>query len=497
MIDFLIKRGKSIVIVFLVLICICSCTSSQKKIDDKIKEKIKDYWEKTISFADAREDLIILKTTYYTIGTGCWSYNLAKIMLHNPEIFTDNELLEELQRVSQQIDTNDSRKRIIAEVYWVNKNARGLLKYCRELGKYSYIGLIGDSLTNVEENEIEALLNISTDNEAVILDIAKTVNLIGQGIPLSVEDNIIRFVSGSQYSGNNSKLKYCKTDVIYEDNNKSVDDLVNVQFLGIKLYDNIDSIISQSPKNKFKREFLIDDYCCYSTQDELTLKDEKWPIDIRIYTIDNKVSMIKIVTKAKSEGKCCFIKDNTNEILEMYRLKYGPEKHSHLKAIDENFIYSIDKFFTKKRDSYYCYYESEKGVTTCQEWYLNLPEKEKVYEILNDSPGWCQEIYVWDFSKNGIIIVRNEGREYNYVESQTYKKDPVVISKYHSFQNNVILYFDKQLYRKIKFRENELVNYIKRQQFVSDSLNRDEKKRNDSIKCSIEDKKRKENLLQI
>ena len=136
-------------------------------------------------------------------------------------------------------------------------------------------------------------------------------------------------------------------------------------------------------------------------------------------------------------------------------------------------------------------------MTTCQEWYLNLPEKEKVYEILNDSPGWCQEIYVWDFSKNGIIIVRNEGREYNYVESQTYKKDPVVISKYHSFQNNVILYFDKQLYRKIKFRENELVNYIKRQQFVSDSLNRDEKKRNDSIKCSIEDKKKKENLLQI
>lgn len=415
-------------ITLLLLISLFSCKPKEQGLESKVRDLIES------KFSSKQNLFIIDHIKYDTIGTGDWSYNLAQSMIDNPELFSDKELFEKLVWSCQSIDSNDHRMRIIA-------NIRGHTEIYKNVFGYEYeyhIGIIGDSLTNVEKKPIEALLNICSVEDAIVIDIAKVIGLANSPFFLSKNTIISEILSENWYRGNNVKMKYSKINPIFNDKGKVKDDIVRLQFMGIYLNDRIDSVLLRYARKSIIKDFSFDNYSCYHYMDKIETKSGGHTIENQLYTIDDRIVMIKAI---------CY--DNIKEeLLEMFKTKYG----------DDSYIHPIDNTLV-----------------------------DFVYDA---------SFYLWSFLNQGIVIVNNTDIYDEYYPTYTY--DPPKLKETHYyFKNITIVYCDKQMYRRLVQKEQERKFSIQREQFLSDSVKRVEKYKKDSIQKDKEKERLTRNSTQI
>ena len=397
-------------IVFLLFIPLLSCKQQKQKLDSKVRNLIES------EFSSKQNLFIIDHIKYDTIGTGDWSYNLAELMINHPELFSDKDLLAELSFELKVIDTADYRMRLIANIH--GHNQWGNSDY--------YIGIIGDSLTNIEENPfsapIEALLNICSPEEKRILDIANVVELSDRQISSYVNKTILKLLSYW-----NSVHIISKTQPIFNAKGNTKDTTLRFQFTGINLNDKIDSIILIHPNYHITKEFSFDNYSSYCVKNRIETNSGIHELETHLYTLDDYIVLIKAICH-----------DNIfEELYKMYKTKYGESVN----------VYSFDETFC----------ERENGSNS----------------------------YFWSFSNTGIILVKNSVKHDTYGPDVTYRPRKIIRSDY-VFINTAIIYCDKQLYRKLVQKEKERKSFIENVQFVSDSLERVEKYRKDSIQKANE-----------
>ena len=408
------------IISFLFLISLFSCKPKEQGLDSKVMSFLDSSFSSKYSYS-------YNKIKFDTVGNGDWSRNLAELMIDNPQFFSDKLLLDELLTNYQHTNVNDSKTRLIASVYYQNQyNNDGIF----------YIGIIGDSLTNVENTSIEALLNICSVEEAKVLDIANVINLTDRKKSVDINNTIIealKSLSKNYYrlKDDCNKLTLSKEKTILndkEDEGRVKDTIVHLQFLGNGLNDGIDSIMIKYPKYSIVKDYSFDNYSCYHIKDQIEICNNKYLMETQLYTIDNRVVLITAV---------CL--DNIfDELLEMFKIKYG-EYNTYAYSIDNTFISTV--------------------------------------------PGAHQ--YVWSFSNNCIILIDNNERHDEYYPDVTYQK-PKILHTYYHFKNATIAYCDKQMYRILLQKENERKSFIEREHFISDSLERVGKFRKDSIRKAQE-----------
>lgn len=412
------------IISFLFLISLFSCKPKEQGLDSKVMSFLDSSFSSKYSYS-------YNKIKFDTVGNGDWSRNLAELMIDNPQFFSDKLLLDELLTNYQHTNVNDSKTRLIASVYYQNQyNNDGIF----------YIGIIGDSLTNIEDNPLEALLNICSVEEAKVLDIANVIGLTNRANINNTIKEELESLSKNPYrlNDNGNKLKYSKKQGIIYDKGKAKDTIIHLQFMGNGLNDCIDSIMKKQPKNSIVKDYSFDNYSCYHMKDKIEINENKYSIETQLYTINNRIVLIKAV---------CL--DNiVDELLEMFRIKYG----------DDIFAYPIDHTF------------------------------------INTVSGANQ--YVWSFSNNCIILIDNNERYDKYYSDVTYQK-PKIMNTYYHFKNATIAYCDKQMYRILLQKEKEREFAIQREQFVSDSLVQVDKYRKDSIQKAKEQERLKCNSSQI
>ena len=388
-----------------------------------------------LTFPSKTYPFIIDHITYDTIGAGDWSYNLAELMINNPQLFSDKKLLEELLYEYNSIDTNDSKTRLIATIFSQNAFYNNAF----------YIGIIGDSLTNIESKPLNAFLNVCSVEEAKILDIANVVGLCDTRISSCVNNAIKIALSDKSYydyyrynNQSNNKMKFSKSPAIFDDNGKVKDTIVHLQFMGFNLYENIDSAMLKHRHLSIMKDYSFDNYSCYHLIDKIEINNKKHPIDIQLLTLDDHIALIKVVCT-----------DNIfDELFEMFKLKYG----------EYIYVYPIDHTF----------YNAVSGASN----------------------------YVWSFFNNGIILVNNTEIHNVYYPSYTYS--PPKLNYTNTVFNNItIIYCDKQMYRRLVQKETERKTFIENEQYVSDSLERVEKHRKDSIQKANEKERLKGYTSQI
>lgn len=408
-------------VILLLFISLFSCKPEKQGIDNKVRNLIES------KFSSEHNPYIIDYIVYDTIGTGEWSSELATLMIDNPDLFTDKQLYDELVFVFNDIDTVDYRMRLISNIH--GHNQWGKSDY--------YIGIIGDSLTNIEGNPfrapIEALLNICSPEEKRILDIANVIELSDRQISLYVNKEVLKLLSNW-----NSAHIISKTEPIFNAKGNTKDTTLCLQFTGIKLSDKIDSVVLMHPNYLITKEFSFDNYSSYCVKNRIETKSGVHELETHLYTLDDYIVLIKAVCQ-----------DNIfEELYKMYKTKYGESVN----------VYSFDKTFCKPENG--------------------------------------SDIYYWSFSNNGIVLVKNSSRIDTYGPDVTYQPPKIMRTDY-VFYNTTIIYCDKQLYRKLVQKEQERKNSIEREQFVIDSLNQVGKREKDSIQKAKEIEKIKQTTSQI
>ena len=409
-------------ITLLLLISLFSCKPKEQGSESKVRDLIES------KFSSKQNPFIIDHIKCDTIGTGDWSYNLAKLMIDHPELFSDKDLLAELSFVLNDIDTSDNRMRLIANIHGHN-----------QWGKSDdyYIGIIGDSLTSIEENPfrapIETLLNVCSPEEKRILDIANVVELSDRQISSYVNKTILKLLSYW-----NSVHIISKTQPIFNAKGNTKDTTLRFQFTGINLNDKIDSIILIHPNYHITKEFSFDNYSSYCVKNRIETNSGIHELETHLYTLDDYIVLIKAICH-----------DNIfEELYKMYKTKYGESVN----------VYSFDKTFCKPENGSSSYY--------------------------------------WSFINNGIVLVKNSSRIDTYGPDVTYRPPKIMRTDY-VFINTAIIYCDKQLYRKLVQKEVERKNSIEREQFVIDSLKQLERRKEDSIQKAKEREKLKQTTSQI
>lgn len=408
-------------ITLLLLISLFSCKPKEQGLDNKVRNLIES------KFSSEHNPYIIDYIIYDSIGTGKWSSELATLMIDNPEWFSDKELYDELFFVLNYIDTADYRMRLIANIH--GHNQWGKSDY--------YIGIIGDSLTKIEENPyrapVEALLNICSIEEKRVLDIANVIELSDRQISSYVNKKVLKLLSNW-----NSVHIISKTEPIFNAKGNTKDTTLCLQFTGINLNDRIDSVILMYPKYHITKEFSFDSYSSYRVKNSIETKSGIHELETHLYTLDDYIVLIKAVCH-----------DNIfEELYKMYKTKYGESVK----------VYSFDKTFCKPENGSSSYY--------------------------------------WSFINSGIVLVKNSSRVDTYGPDVTYQPPKIMRTDY-VFYNTTIIYCDKQLYRKLVQKEQERKNLIEREQFVIDSLNQVEKRKKDSIQKAKEIEKLKQTTSQI
>ncbi|MBQ3944962.1 MAG: hypothetical protein II670_05045 [Alphaproteobacteria bacterium] len=408
-------------VTFLLLISLFSCKPEKQGIDNKVRNLIES------KFSSEHNPYIVDHIVYDTIGTGEWSSELATLMIDNPEWFSDKKLYDELFFVLNDIDTADYRMRLIANIH--GHDHWGESDY--------YIGIIGDSLTKIEENpyraSIEALLNICSTEEKRVLDIANVIELSDRQISSYVNKTVLKLLSYW-----NSVHIISKTPPIFNAKGNTKDTTLYLQFTGINLNDRIDSVLLMHPKYQITKEFSFDNYSSYCVKNRIETKSGVHELETQLFTLDDYIVLIKAV---------CY--DNIyEELYKMYKTKYGESVN----------VYSFDKTFCKPENG--------------------------------------SDIYYWSFINNGIVLIKNSSRIDTYGPDVTYRSPKIMRTDY-VFINTVIIYCDKQLYRKLVQKETERKNSVEREQFVIDSLKQVERRKEDSIQKAKEIERLRINASQI
>ena len=237
-------------------------------------------------------------------------------MIDNPELFSDKQLYDELVFVLNNIDTIDYRMRLISNIH--GHNQWGKSDY--------YIGIIGDSLTDIEENlyraPIEALLNICSPEDKRILDIANVVELSDRQISSYVNKTVLKLLSNWNFVHIISKAR-----PIFNAKCNTKDTTLCLQFTGINLNDRIDSVKLMHPNYQITKEFSFDNYSSYCVKNRIETKSGTHELITYLYTLDDCIVLIKAVCNDNIFG----------ELFEMYKTKYGED-------ID---VYSFDETFCK------------------------------------------------------------------------------------------------------------------------------------------------------
>ena len=271
--------------------------------NDKVCSQIKNYIKSKRNHKSSNFE--ITKITYDTIGDGKWAYDLAYIMLNTKGIISDSVLFSEVETSSANIDTNDKRLRIIANIYGRYKNRNEWQSFPDPA--YT-IGIVGDSLTEVNESCLYVLLNICDSSELRIIDIA---NIIEFGKRSLLKKSILRkYLDIGWYLGDKEQLVYSKEKPFYSGKNIN-DTIVSLQFLGYQLNTKIDSINDSG----LIKEDEFNNYCKYKTTKSIAIIDSNYLFDIELYVLDKRIAMIR--------AKCK--KDITSDLEKMFKIKYGEE----------------------------------------------------------------------------------------------------------------------------------------------------------------------------
>ena len=300
----------------LLLTMVSSCKSEQKKMDDKVRSHLKEYYKdkRHSNFSDFK----ITKIAYDTIGDGKWAYNLASLMLNTEGIISDSVLYKELKATSTYIDTNDNRLRIIASIYGRYKSGDDWMSFSDP----SYtIGIIGDSLTAVNESSLYVLLNICNKEEMRIVDIANVVDLGKRSI---IIDSMLRKqINLEWYHGNNKDIVY-SNEKSFVDGKKIKDTSLSLQFVGYLLNEIIDTISNAC----LQKEWEFKDYCKYKTREPLIINDSVYSFEIHLYTLEGSIAMIKAICKS----------DISYTLEKMFQIKYGEATYG---SVDSYFFETV------------------------------------------------------------------------------------------------------------------------------------------------------------
>lgn len=307
------RKTLNIIILFLLTI-FCSCKSEQQKMDNRVRSHLKEYYKtkRHSKFSDFE----ITKITYDTIGDGCWTYNLACLMLETPGIISDSIIRKELEQYTSQIDTSDKRLRIIANIYGTRYPDPS----------YS-IGIIGDSLTKVSESILEVLLNICNEYETRIIDIANVAEL---GIRNLLNDTVLKeLISSTWYLGDNDGITYSKFEpFIYSKDIK--DTSITLQLLGYCLNKTIDTIHDRS----LKKIYDFKDLCKYQAIKKLIINNKSYEFNLELFTLNSRIAMIKAICKS----------DISDELEKMLKIKYGEISYG---SIDSYFYETVHGYREK------------------------------------------------------------------------------------------------------------------------------------------------------
>lgn len=391
---------------------VCSCKSEQQKLDDKVRYRLKEYNSKIYHKSTKFE---ITKITYDTIGDGKWAYDLAHIMLNTKGIISDSVLFHVLETTSANIDTNDKRLRIIASV-------DGKYKYGDKWKSFPdpeyTIGIIGDSLTEVNESSLYALLNICNSSEKRIIDIANVVELGKRSL---LKDSVLRKqIDLGWYLGKDENFLYSKEKPFYS--GKYVKDtLIALQFLGYQLNGSIDSV------NDFclNKEEKHGNFYKYKTKKQLTIIDSIYSFDIELFVLDGRISMIR--------AKCT--QNITTTVEKMYQIKYGEETPG-----------DIDNFFYE-RISY------------------RRPFPPSIWNFRNNCiviDNYTEDVGKWDYPCGS-----NRKEWFHY---------------YYTFHGLTITYCDKQMYRRLKIYVGDMQNHKKEIEISESKRKAEELRLADSIR---------------
>ena len=283
---------------------VSSCKSEQKRNDDRVRSHLKAYYKNSrhSNFSDFK----ITKITYDTVGNGRWAYNLACLMLNTEGIISDSVLYKELLIASNQIDTNDSRLRIIANIYGEYKIGDNWNSFPDP--SYS-IGIIGDSLTAVNESSLYVLLNICNKDEMRIIDIANVAELGKRSV---ISDSTLRKqIDMEWYLGNRKDIVY-SNEKSFVDGKNIKDTSLFLQFVGYQLDGAIDTISDVS----LNKEWEFNNYSKYRTRKALIVKDSTYQFEIELYVLEGRVAMIKAICT----------KDISNILEKMFLIKYGQKE---------------------------------------------------------------------------------------------------------------------------------------------------------------------------
>ena len=379
--------------------------------DNRICSHLKEYYKN--KHYSKFSDLDITKITYDTIGDGSWAFNLAQLMLNTPGIISDSVMYKELELYARQIDTSDKRWRIIANVYGT--------KYPDP--EYT-IGIIGDSLTKVNESILGVLLNICDENETRIIDIATVAELDKRDL---LNDTLLKkLIPSDWYLGDNAGMFYSKVKPFIESKNIK-DTSISLQFLGYRLNDFIDTLRT----GNFQKLYKFQNYCIYKSIKKFAINDVLFDFDIEIITLDSKIALIKAVC----------ISDISDALDKMFRLKYGEQTYG---STDPSFYETV-----------YGYHQS-----------------------------------VWNFGTNCITLIDNTENvgKWDYPCGSNQKK---WFHFYYKFHNVIVIYCDKQMYRRHRSLNDEMLQY--REGFHQEEYKQrlDKQLRTDSI-CEIAIKKQLE-----
>jgi hypothetical protein len=296
--------------ILLLFFLISSCKSERQKMDDKVCSHLKEYYKN--NRYSKYSDFDLTKITYDTIGDGCWAYELARLMLNTPGIITDSILYGELESTSQLIDTFDHRLRVIVNVFGGHKN--GTNNQWKYYPDPSYtIGIIGDSLTTVNESRLCILLNMCDSNEMRIIDIANVADL---GKRSFLRDSVLRKqVDLGWYVRDKKDIVYSK-NMPFIDGKNIIDTSLSLQFVGYRLNDVIDTI---HDINLYK-EYEFKNYCLYKVRKPFAINDNIHFFELEIFTLEGRIAMIKAIC---TDDITAFLK-------RLFQIKYGEESYGHI-----------------------------------------------------------------------------------------------------------------------------------------------------------------------
>ena len=208
-------------------------------------------------------------------------------MLNTPGIITDSILYGELESTSQIIDTFDHRLRVIANVFGGHKN--GTNNQWKYYPDPSYtIGIIGDSLTTVNESRSCILLNMCDRNEMRIIDVANVADL---GRRSFLRDSVLREqVDLGWYVRDKKDIVYSKNKP-FIDGKYIIDTSLSLQFVGYRLNDVIDTIHDIN----LHKEYEFKNYCLYKARKPFAINDNIHFFELEIFTLEGRIARVKAI----------------------------------------------------------------------------------------------------------------------------------------------------------------------------------------------------------